>query len=123
MGQTWPLFVYFRPFLNTMKNIVQNLTIYGISIVVVLGIRTRDCRIVGADESTELGRTKVMAVHLPLNLFYKFVTTIENEDTIVTKKTNDDTFQVSRKFNEDGFVMVTFFHVKIKQIFWELSQF
>ena len=27
MAQTWPLFVYFCPFLNTLTNIVQNLTI------------------------------------------------------------------------------------------------
>ena len=24
LGQTWPIFVYFRPFLNTMTNKVQN---------------------------------------------------------------------------------------------------
>ena len=27
IGQPWPLFVYFRPFLNTLTNIVQILTI------------------------------------------------------------------------------------------------
>ena len=53
MGQTRPLFVYFRPFLNTMTNIAQHLTIKSIDDV--LGIRTRDHRMVGADESTELG--------------------------------------------------------------------
>ena len=54
MGQTQHLFVYFRPFPNTMTNIAQNLTINGRSIDGVLGIRTRNHRIVGADESTEL---------------------------------------------------------------------
>ena len=52
MGQIRPLFVYFRPFLNTMTNIVQHLTIKSID--GVLGIRTRDHRMVGEDESTEL---------------------------------------------------------------------
>ena len=47
MGQLRPLFVYFRPFLKTMANIAQNLTINGRSINDVLGIRTR--RMVGAD--------------------------------------------------------------------------
>ena len=40
MGQDQPLFVYFRPFLNTRTNIVQNLTINGKSIDGVLGIQT-----------------------------------------------------------------------------------
>ena len=39
-----------------MTNIVQNLIKYGRSIDVVLGIRTRDRRMVGADESIEYGR-------------------------------------------------------------------
>ena len=38
MGQTWPLFVYFRPFLNTTTNIAQNCTINGKSVVDELGI-------------------------------------------------------------------------------------
>ena len=44
------LFVYFHPILNTMTNIVQNL--HGKSIDGILEIRTRDRRIVGADEYT-----------------------------------------------------------------------
>ena len=52
--QNRPLFVYFIPFLNTMTNIVQKLTINCKSVDGVLGIRTRDRWMVGIDESTEL---------------------------------------------------------------------
>ena len=38
-------FVYFRPFLNTMTNIVQNLTVNGRCIDGVLGFRTRDRKV------------------------------------------------------------------------------
>ena len=39
MGTTWPLFVYFRSFRNTMtNNFAQNLTIKETSIVGLLGI-------------------------------------------------------------------------------------
>ena len=55
MLQTRLLFVYSRPILNTMTNIVQ-LTLNGKSIDGVLGIRTLDRRMEGADESTELRR-------------------------------------------------------------------
>ena len=51
MGQTGPHFVYFRPFLNTMTNTVH-LTVKSVD--GVLGIRTLDRKMVGADESTEL---------------------------------------------------------------------
>ena len=57
MGQTRPLLVCFRPFLNKMTNKVQNLTFNGWSIVDVLGIRTHDRRMVGAGDSTELSYT------------------------------------------------------------------
>ena len=52
MGQTLPLFVYFRPFLNTMTNTVQNFTIKSVDDV--LGIRTQGGRMVAEDESTDL---------------------------------------------------------------------
>ena len=52
MGQTRPLFVYFRPFLNSMTITVQNLTIKSVD--GVLGTRTRGGKMVGADESTEI---------------------------------------------------------------------
>ena len=48
------LFVYFHPILNTMTNKVLNLTMHGKSIDGILEIRTRDRRIVGADEYTQL---------------------------------------------------------------------
>ena len=51
MGQTRPLFVYFRPFRNT--NIVQ-LTIMEKALMVCLGFEPQDRRMEGADESTEL---------------------------------------------------------------------
>ena len=47
-------FVYFPPLLNTMTNGVQNLNINGTSIDGMHGIWTRDCRMVSANESTEL---------------------------------------------------------------------
>ena len=50
MGQTRPLFVYFRPFLNTMTNILQNLTITE----KLRWIETRDRRMVGSYKSTAL---------------------------------------------------------------------
>ena len=48
--------VYFRPFLNTMKNIAKIGYINGRSVDGVLGIRTRDRRLVGTDKSTDLWR-------------------------------------------------------------------
>ena len=54
MGQTRPLFVYFRPFPNTMTNTVQNLTIKILD--VVLGTQTQGAMMVGAAEPTELWR-------------------------------------------------------------------
>ena len=57
MGQIWPIFIYFRSFLNTMTNIAKELTINGIRVDGVLGIRTRDRKMVGADESTGLCRS------------------------------------------------------------------
>ena len=56
MGQTRPLFVYFRPFLNTTKNMLQNLTINGRRIDGIFEIWTQDRKMVGTDKSTELWR-------------------------------------------------------------------
>ena len=56
MGQTRPFFVYFRPFLNTTTNMLQNLTINGRRIDGIFEIWTQDRRMVGADKSTELWR-------------------------------------------------------------------
>ena len=50
MGQAWPLFVYFRSFLVMISIQIEK------SIDGVLGIRTRDRRMVGADKTTELWR-------------------------------------------------------------------
>ena len=50
MGQSWPLFVYFRSFLITISMQIEK------SVDSVLGIRTRGCRMVGADETMELWR-------------------------------------------------------------------
>ena len=48
MGQSRPLFVYFRYFLDTISIIQIEKSIDG-----VLGIQTRGRRMVGADETTE----------------------------------------------------------------------
>ena len=53
MGQPRPLFVYFCPFLNTMT-IIGSTKFDHKSTDGMLGIRTRDPWLVGADESTEL---------------------------------------------------------------------
>ena len=44
LGQPRPLFVYFRPFRNAMTNLVYSLKLYKISVLIALGIRTRDQR-------------------------------------------------------------------------------
>ena len=59
------LFVYFRPFLNTMTNIVQDLSIKSVD--GVLGIQTRGCRMVGGDEFSELRRPPWVSYYM-LNL-------------------------------------------------------
>ena len=51
MGQSRPLFVYFRYFLDTISIIQIEKSVDG-----VLGIQTRGRRMVGADETTELWR-------------------------------------------------------------------
>ena len=51
MGQSRPLFVYFRYFLDTISIIQIEKSING-----MLGIRTQGRRIVGADETMELWR-------------------------------------------------------------------
>ena len=48
MGQSRPLFVYFRPFRVTIPIQIEK-RVDG-----VLGIQTRDRKMVGADETTEL---------------------------------------------------------------------
>ena len=50
MGQSQPLFVYFRSFLIIISTQIEK------SIDGVLGIRTRGRRMIGADETTELWR-------------------------------------------------------------------
>ena len=51
MGQSRPLVVYFRYFLDTISIIQIEKSVHS-----VLGIRTRGHRMVGADETTELWR-------------------------------------------------------------------
>ena len=57
MGQSRPLFVYFRYFLDTFSVIQIEKCVDG-----VLGIQTRGCRMVGADETTELWRPLEISV-------------------------------------------------------------
>ena len=54
MGQSRPLFVYFRSFLTISIQIEK-------SVDGVLGIRTRGCRMVGADETMELWRPPIFS--------------------------------------------------------------
>ena len=51
MGQSRPLFVYFRHFLDTISIIQIEKSVDG-----VFGIRTWGRRMIGADETTELWR-------------------------------------------------------------------
>ena len=57
MSQSRPLLTYFHPFLGPIS-IAISIQIEK-SIDGVLGIRTRDCRIVGTDETTELWLLKI----------------------------------------------------------------
>ena len=65
MGQSRPLFVYFRHFLITILIIEK-------SIDGVLGIRTPGRRVVGADETTELWRppqtNEILTDYEPLSI-------------------------------------------------------
>ena len=63
MGQSRPLFVYFRPFLITISIQIEK------SVDGVLGIRTRGRRMVDADETTELWQPPWFAEPL---LFQKY---------------------------------------------------
>ena len=56
MGQSRPLFVYFRPFLSTIQILIEK------SVDVVLGNRTWGRRIVGAEGVTELWRPPRIAL-------------------------------------------------------------
>ena len=60
-------FVYSSPFLNTMWNIAQNLTVNEVSVDGELGIRTRDRRMVGTDEFSELCRPPLGTIFFVLN--------------------------------------------------------
>ena len=69
-GPIWPLFDYFRPFLNTTTNIVQSSTKNGKSLP---GIRSLYCRMVGADISTELWGPLISCILcLFLSFFFSF---------------------------------------------------
>ena len=59
MGQSRPLYVYFRHFLITISIIQIEKSVDG-----VLGIQTRGCRMLGTDETTELWRPPFSISHL-----------------------------------------------------------
>ena len=65
MGQSRPLFVYFRPFLTISIQIEKSMD--G-----VLGIRTRGRRMVGADETTELWRPPKKTSSLLILTYFPF---------------------------------------------------
>ena len=60
MGQSRPLFVYYRPFLITISIIQSEKSIDD-----VLGTRARGCKMVSADETTELWRPPLKDNSLP----------------------------------------------------------
>ena len=62
MGRSRPLFVYFPSFLVTISMQIEK------SIDGVLEIRTRCCRMVGADKTTELWRPHISYILSPLLL-------------------------------------------------------
>ena len=69
MGQSRPLFVYVRYFLNIISIIQIEKSVDG-----VLGIQTRGRRMVGADETTELWRPllprfKELPIHVRKSFF------------------------------------------------------
>ena len=64
MGQSRPLFVYFRFFLDTISIIQIKKSIDG-----VLGIQTRGHRMVGADETMELWRPPQRSNYLTLKFY------------------------------------------------------
>ena len=68
MGQSRPPIVYFRYFLNTMSMLQFEKSIDG-----VLGIQTWGCRMVGADETTELWRPPIngKSYHMVIKHFKK----------------------------------------------------
>ena len=61
MGQSRPLFVYFRRFLITISIIKIEKSLDG-----VLGIQTRGCRMVGADKTMELWQPPPINILRPL---------------------------------------------------------
>ena len=67
MGQSWPLFVYFRSSLITISIQIEK------SIDGVLGIRTRGRRLVGTDKTTELWRPPCIKVCFRAQLAERFV--------------------------------------------------
>ena len=69
MGQSRPLFVYFCSFLVIISIQIEK------SIDVVLGIRTRGHRMVGADETTELWRPPLDSDNIRLSCLGKEVLT------------------------------------------------
>ena len=78
MGQSRPLFVYFRYFLDTISIIQIEKSIDG-----VLEIRTQGRRMVGPDETTELWRPPIPIICLQLVWIQTFVHTLLGTATII----------------------------------------
>ena len=64
MGQSRPLFVYFRYFLDTISIIQIEKSVDG-----VLGIQTWGRKMVGADETMELWRPSIFRIKNLLSFF------------------------------------------------------
>ena len=69
MGQSWPLFVYFRSLLVTISTQIEK------NVDGMLGIQTWGCRMVGADETMELWRPQIYQMfEYPIRILYTSIT-------------------------------------------------
>ena len=84
MGQTRPLLIYFRPFLNTIIKTVQYLTINSVD--GVLRTRTRGVRMVGADKFTEIWRHPMISLSLSLCFDRARMPTSQVKDFLISFK-------------------------------------
>ena len=96
MGQSRPLFCYFRSFLVTISIQIEK------SVDGVLGIRTRGRRMVGADETMELWRPPAFTIVYPINeTDLDFIVTMRSESLERNKKSVYARFWENRKTGQN----------------------